>query len=57
MLNSPRTVEEFSAFGDGCLPSLLGFEMLPVEPGKLQARMKIRLAVGNGGECTVGISG
>ena len=57
MLNLPRILEEFNAFGYGCLPSLLGFEMVSVEPGKLQARMKIRLAVGNGGECTVGISG
>jgi uncharacterized protein (TIGR00369 family) len=38
----PRTIEEFNAFGDGYLPSLLGFEVLSVESGKLQARMKIR---------------
>ena len=42
MLNLPRTLEEFNAFGDGCLPSLLGFEMVSVKPGKVQARMKIR---------------
>ena len=38
----PNTLEEFNAFGDGYLPSLLGFEVLSVETGKLQARMKIR---------------
>ena len=45
MLNLPHTLEEFNAFGDGCLPSLLGFEVVSVEPGKLQARMKIRQAL------------
>ncbi len=42
MLNLPRTLEEFNAFGDCYLPSLLGFEVVSVAPGKLQARMKIR---------------
>ncbi|MEP6534669.1 MAG: PaaI family thioesterase [Bryobacteraceae bacterium] len=42
MLNLPRTLEEFNAFGSGHLPALLGFEVLSVEPGKLRARMKIR---------------
>ncbi len=42
MAKLPRTLEEFQAFDDGGLPSLLGFEVLSIEPGKLQARMKVR---------------
>src|SRR6185369_364332 len=42
MHNLPRSPEEFQAFGEGYLPALIGFEILSVEPGKLQARMKIR---------------
>jgi uncharacterized protein (TIGR00369 family) len=42
MRDLPKTLEEFNSFGEGYLPSLLGFEVLAFEPGKLQARMKIR---------------
>ncbi len=48
--NLPRAREEFNSFGGGCLPSLPGFEVVPAEPGKSQARRKIRrdLAAPNG---------
>jgi 1,4-dihydroxy-2-naphthoyl-CoA hydrolase len=42
MHNLPRTPEEFQAFGEGYLPSLIGFQIVSVETGKLQARMHIR---------------
>src|SRR3954451_8296269 len=42
MLGLPHTVEEFNKFGEGYLPSLVGFEVLSVEPRKLKGRMKIR---------------
>jgi uncharacterized protein (TIGR00369 family) len=42
MHNLPRNPEEFQSFGEGYLPGLIGFEIVSVEPGKFQARMKIR---------------
>ena len=42
MLGLPHTKEEFNRFGEGCLPALVGFEVLAVEPRKLKARIKIR---------------
>jgi len=42
MPDIPKTLEELSAFGNGYLPELVGFQPLLVEAGKVEARMSIR---------------
>ena len=42
MSTSTRSLEELNRWGDGYLPGSIGFEVLEVGTGRLQARMPIR---------------
>ncbi len=42
MINFPKTPEEFTAFGEGKLPGLIGMRVLSTDPSLLLSQLEIR---------------